>query len=473
MISKQIYHSLPYPLRVLGASVYGYYLRGWRYGFDTENRVERAIERESWSPEEWKVWREERLAYVLHRAAHKVPYYRAHWEERRRKGDQSSCERLENWPILEKEDLRQHPEAFIADDCNPSLMFHKTTSGTTGKPVQVWKSRETVKTWYALFEARWRYWSGVSRHDRWANIGGHLVAEVESTNPPFWVWNAGLNQLYMSSYHLSPDLIPAYLEALREYDIKYLWGYSSSLYALARTANRNNEKVPMQVAITNAEPLMDHQRKAISEAFQCPVIETYGQVEGVTAASECERGTMHLWSEVGMLEVVGRNGDPVAQGETGEFVSTGLLNADTPLIRYRLGDRGALGEASCACDRTLPVLKTIEGRTDDVLIMPDGRQVGRLDPVFKSDLPIREAQIIQHTIHEVSIRFVPDPTCREEDMRELVHRLQKRVGPDVDIKLQKVNRIPRTANGKFRSVISNVDKNEVDNITVSMHDARE
>jgi len=71
----KVYHRLPYPLRVLAASVRGYYLRWWRYGPETERLVEEALERETRSPQQWKVWQEERLAYVLHRARHKVPYY--------------------------------------------------------------------------------------------------------------------------------------------------------------------------------------------------------------------------------------------------------------------------------------------------------------------------------------------------------------------------------------------------------------
>jgi phenylacetate-CoA ligase len=457
---KDIYHGLPYPLKVVGTSMYGYYLRGWRYGFDTPELVEQALERESWSTQQWKDWREERLAYVLHRAANRVPYYREHWRRRRRNGDQSSYEQLENWPILDKETLRRNPKAFIADDCNPSLMFREKTSGTTGTPIQVWMSRKTVKEWYAVFEARCRIWNGVSKHDRWANVGGRLVAEVEDKNPPFWVWNKGLNQIYMSSYHLSPDLIPAYLDALREYDIKYLWGYSSSLHALARTAIRNNERIPMKVALTNAEPLMTHQREAISKAFQCPTVETYGQAERVAAASECKEGRMHLWPEVGVLEVIDRNEEAVAAGKTGEFLCTGLLNTDTPLIRYRIGDRGAVAKKSsmpCKCGRTLPVLKGVEGRTDDVLVMPDGRRVGRLDPVFKSDLPIREAQIVQHTVHEVEVKYVPGSDFEEGNANELANRLRDRVGSDVEVGLRKVDGIPRTENGKFRAVISKVE----------------
>ncbi|MGQ9632607.1 MAG: hypothetical protein ACUVXI_20175, partial [bacterium] len=70
-----LYRHLPYPLRVLAVSALGYYLRWWRYGPETERLVEEALERETWSPERWKAWQGERLARVLHRARHRVPYY--------------------------------------------------------------------------------------------------------------------------------------------------------------------------------------------------------------------------------------------------------------------------------------------------------------------------------------------------------------------------------------------------------------
>ncbi len=230
----QIYHKLPYPMRVVAASMRGYYLDSWRYGFETERLIDEALERESWSAERWKIWQEGRLAYVLHRAASKVPYYREQWAERRRNGETASWEYLENWPILEKETLRSNQKAFIADDCSIRHMFHEHTSGTTGKSLDLWWSKKTVRKWYALCEARWRKWYGVSRYDRWAILGGQLVTPIEQRRPPYWVWNAALNQLYMSSYHLAPDLIPAYLDALVQHNVHYLWGYTSSLYALAQ-----------------------------------------------------------------------------------------------------------------------------------------------------------------------------------------------------------------------------------------------
>src|SRR5687767_10580476 len=112
----RIYRHLPGPLRSVAASLHGLYLCSWRYGPEAERLVEEALERQTWNPKQWKTWQEERLAYVLHRAATRVPYYREQWAARRRRGDRASWQYIENWPVLKKEPLRQNPTAFVADD---------------------------------------------------------------------------------------------------------------------------------------------------------------------------------------------------------------------------------------------------------------------------------------------------------------------------------------------------------------------
>src|SRR5690606_8477381 len=112
----KFYHQLPPSARDIVASIRGYYLRSWRYGPETEHWATEAHEREYWSAEKWKAYREERLASVLHRAATQVPYYRDQWAERRRQGDKASWDYLENWPILEKDVLRADALRFLADD---------------------------------------------------------------------------------------------------------------------------------------------------------------------------------------------------------------------------------------------------------------------------------------------------------------------------------------------------------------------
>jgi phenylacetate-CoA ligase len=96
-------------------------------------------------------------------------------------------------------------------------MYHDHTSGTTGSALNLWAKAESVKYWYALNEARCRRWYCVTRSDRWAILGGQLIVPFGQRRPPFWVWNAGMNQLYMSSYHLAPELTKSYLDALVKY----------------------------------------------------------------------------------------------------------------------------------------------------------------------------------------------------------------------------------------------------------------
>ena len=456
----RIYHKLPYPAKMLAAGARGRYLNRWRYSAATEPMVAEYLAHDGWSDEQWRVWREERLAFVLRRAAEDVPYYREQWARRRTAGDRASVEYLENWPVLGKEALRAAPRAFLADDCDPGAMFYEHTSGTTGKPLHIWLSRETVQAWFALFEARARRWYGVDRHDRWAILGGQLVAPVERDRPPFWVWNMGLNQLYLSTYHLAPENIAAYVAAIEKHEIRYLLGYPSALYRLARELLDQGLDAPrLQVAIGNAEPLLDHQREAITAAFDCPARETYGMAEIAAAAGDCELGRLHVWPEAGYIEIFADTaGEVVPVGQSGRLVATGLMNADMPLIRYETGDRATMAVEGCACGRALPVLQAIEGRVDDVVVTRDGRHIGRLDPVFKADLPIVEAQIIQESLDRFRVLYVPTATYTEADGASLVQRIHDRTGDDMRVILEAVEAVPRTANGKFRAVISRVGR---------------
>jgi phenylacetate-CoA ligase len=181
----------------------------------------------------------------------------------------------------------------------------------------------------------------------------------------------------------------------------------------------------------------------------------------VAAASECSHETLHLWPEAGILEILRDDADEAApDGVAGRVVGTGLLNPDMPLVRYEVGDRAArLPTASrCPCGRSLPRLASVEGRLDDMVVTPDGARVGRLDPVFKEDLAVREAQIVQERIDLLRVRVVPAPGWSARDRDIIIERIRDRVGRRMEVCVEEVPCLERTPAGKLRAVVSHLPR---------------
>jgi phenylacetate-CoA ligase len=190
--------------------------------------------------------------------------------------------------------------------------------------------------------------------------------------------------------------------------------------------------------------------------------------EIVTAAGECEAGTLHLWPEVGLVEVID-DANQTKDTEPSELVATGLLNADMPLIRYRVGDRltTTSSDEHCECGRSLPIIRTILGRIEDVLYTRDGRQVfqagGFLDlaEALTGIAPaVIESQLVQETVDQIRIRYVPAADFRKDHAKALVAAVRALIGDKrLIVMLEETERIERHG-GKMRAVICKVDPSD-------------
>ena len=151
LISKA-YRALPPVGRNFVASIHGLRLRRWRYGSETDVLVKEAIERETWTREQWSAWRHVQLKRMLHHAATSVPFYRDFWKTRPGANPGGAFLKLSNWPVLKKESVRKNPEAFLSETFRKDLRI-ENTSGTTGTPLKLWHNRTVARSWYALTEA--------------------------------------------------------------------------------------------------------------------------------------------------------------------------------------------------------------------------------------------------------------------------------------------------------------------------------
>jgi phenylacetate-CoA ligase len=380
-----------------------------------------------------------------------VPFYRA-----RALGERTftSLDRLRDYPILTKDDVKAAGRALVSQRTSGSLVeIH--TGGTTGKPLTIFCDRHTLQLSYAFF-GRLREWAGIPNRGRVATFAGRRVVPA-AAGAPFWRHNLSARTLLFSSYHISPATVDQYLEALGRFKPDLIDSYPSSLHPLAtRMLERNVSSIRPRGIVTSSETLFAEVRRDLEAAFGCRVTDYYGAAEMAAFVGQCEKGRYHVNPEYGVVEVL-RDGEPVRPGESGEIVATGFINPVMPLIRYATGDLAVMAEPGCECGRHFPVLDRVEGRMDDVIVTPDGRRVGRLDPIFKAVSSLFETQIVQDRPDHVRVEVVVRGPFPQSEERVLLEELRARLGNRMTIDIERVSVIERTGRGKLRTVVNLVE----------------
>ncbi len=290
-----------------------------------------------------------------------------------------------------------------------------------------------------------------------ATFSGRMAEPDPESKGPYYRYNAAEQQVYFSAFHLRHDTAQSYVDALHKHKVQWMTGYAVSYYLLAKFIMDQKIQVPpLKAIITTSEKLTPEMRRVMEEAYHCRVYEEYSTVENALFASECEQGRLHVSPDVGIVEILRPDGSPCEAGEVGEVVTTCLMRTYQPLVRFRLGDLAAWDPQPCLCGRDMPVIQEVVGRIEDVVTGPDGRKMVRFHGIFVDQPNVVEGQIIQETLSTILVKVVPTANFNGDDVQEIIHRVQQRMGYEVHVQVECVNEIPRTASGKFQAVISKV-----------------
>lgn len=462
--AKALYAHLPSALQEAAISAAGIRYRRDRLGPGFEEYVAAFRERDSWSAEQMNRFVERRLRELLTFAFGNVPYYRDRWSGAGIEVGDLERFTVADLPLLPstpKDDVRRDPEALCILNRGRGRILRSQTSGSTGTPTTVYVTARNMRQITASREARSYGWAGVSIRMPRSTIGARMVVPQKEARGPFHRYNRVEKQVYFSAFHISPANVARYVEAFNRYRPQVLTGLAHSHYLLARLMLEKGTPLDYRprAAILGSERLTKRMRQAIEAAFRTKVFEEYGAVENCVLATECERGSLHVSPDFGVLEIVDDVGNPVPPGEPGRLVCTALLKRIQPLIRYEIGDLGAWATDSCPCGRDhMPVLQGIVGRESDVIHTRDGRRIATGDEIFSGLEHVIEGQLIQEAWNRFTVRVVAAPGFGPEQERRLEHALVQRVG-DVAVDVERVAAIERTASGKFRSIISRVADN--------------
>ena len=420
------------------------------------------VKSEHWTAEQFREYQGEQLRQLLRLAFQHVPYYR---DLKRKLGcepeDFKDPEDIRLLPRLEKSQVRGKEHLFLNETFDLKKCGRGFTSGTTGTPINIFETQEAFSRRWG-FVVRLRKWAGLTdpMYPRRAQFTGRNIVPPgqNSQTQVYWRRNIPGNALLFSTTHISPETVPHYAQALRDFGPELIDGYPSALLVIARVSRRLKVDLPNPKAIiVSAETLFPEQRRELEAFFNCRVYNQYAASEPSCFWGDCEHGVMHESPEYGISEIVDSYGNPTQEGEPGEVLTTSFLNPLMVLIRYRIGDVAVKGpNALCRCGRSMPRIERIEGRMDDILFVPERGYVGRLDPVFKGLHSIIEAQIIQEDLNNIRILLVPESGYNQDLEAHLLNNLRAKLGRSVNITVETVAQIPRGPRGKFTSVISKV-----------------
>jgi phenylacetate-CoA ligase len=431
----------------------------------------------------WQFERTERLApvrlqalqmvqarEVMRHAAVSVPFYQQLWrdaglEPQHGTGaagrfdparDALTPSRYAQLPVVTRAMLQQAGDtAFSASlPADHGRMMSGETSGSTGRPL-AFRTTELTQFMWRAFTLRDHLWHRRDLRGKLAAIRWLPVARAEESN-----WGLATAELCATGPAVGLNIdhdLQTQARWLIEQAPSSLISYASNLLALARWFEAAGVRLPSLTDLRSvAEVVTAEQRAACKRAFGVPLIDSYSTKELGYLALQCPlHEHYHVQSEGVLLELLDEHDKPVPAGATGRVVITSLHNFAMPFVRYDTGDYATAGGV-CDCGRTLPVLTRIDGRSRNLMRLPDGGLRWPLcDLVLLPDVPgILQYQFVQHSVDAIEVRLVVDARFDRALESRLTQVIHGKLGHPFALSFNYLPSIARSAAGKYEDFIN-------------------
>lgn len=452
--AEKIYYKLPYQLQNIAVSLYGLKLKRDRYGKSFFDNLKSLKESEWKSKEKIEKIQNWNIIKLIHHAYKTVPFYKRWYDESGVEiSSINTIDDLPKLPILTKKLVKQHQDKLLSDKFDKGSLKQQLTSGTTGTPLSIYQTQQSLNLQWAVF---WRFRErfGMKVGDRHLMFGARLPVSQNQQKPPYWRHDYFNNRVYLSTSHISEKTVLDIVDYLNSTHFDFFTGYPSAMVNLAKLMREKDLKLlnNPKVIFSASDALLKNHEEIISEVFGAPVTEFYGNVEFAGTMSKCEHGRFHVDYEHCFVET-----QKVEDPESHEMILTGWGNEAMPFIRYKIGDYGVPGDSECDCGRKSNTFASIDGRTEDYVITPDGRKLIGMNQVFEYAENALKIQLLQKMKEEVIFRIVPGEHFSDEDKQALIREFRRRAGNEIEIKFELVNSIEKSPGGKFKAVISKID----------------
>jgi phenylacetate-CoA ligase len=363
-------------------------------------------------------------------------------------------ENIESWPLLQKEQVRNHPRAFQSR--NSWLIAKASTGGTSGAPLQLTRSLRAIVFEQACIDQMIALLGADPRSAKCAVLRTDAIKDPNDFSPPFWVEAGGGQRLIFSCSHLNAKTVGAYIAALEKFAPDVLWAYPTSLEALCLLLEQSGSKLRVPRVMSSSEVLHSPVWDLAKSTLECSLLDYYGQAERVAFAYATSPGEYRFLPGYAHVEFrkVATEGDLA----TYEIIGTSLWNLAMPLVRYATGDlirlpkswgTRELKELAFGARTFAGVL----GRDSDILLTPEGVKVTGISHFQRDVKNIMRIQVVQETQHAVIVRVLAKPEFSSRDHEALLHNVHAKLPSTMQVQIEVADKLERTALGKTPFVI--------------------
>ncbi len=383
------------------------------------------------------------LEDVLEFAVRHVPYYRQF------RGYRS----LLNFPLLTKDTIRKQMRGLVSGDLERRNWHYETSGGSTGEPVRFVQDDEYLRRVQAA-TLETKRWAGYRPGDRLLKLWGNRHSQVHAKGFKAALGRWLSNTIVLDTFCLDEQTMDQYVRIIRRFSPRLIVGFASSLHAISRHVLRRGDRLSGIGAVTStAGTLFPEMREAIEAAFGCKVFNRYGSSEvSIIAAEDGIHPGLRVAPTV-HVETVGADGRQCGQGEVGDIVVTSLANFAMPLIRFKIGDVGAITTHGGTTylekllGRTMELFRTREGK------LVDGQYFVQCMYFRDWVQNFRFRQVAYGRIVIEAVAASEAPSCELLDVESRIRRV---MGQNAEIEWRFVDDIRPLPSGKYLYTICEV-----------------
>jgi len=399
---------------------------------------------EKLSLEEAQAYQLKELQRVVNQAYNNTSFYKEKYDKTGFHPSQlKTLADLKLIPILTRDEVKNNGEKMI-DKTFKGKLYKSVTSGTTAKPLTIYRDKATAQKEYAAICYQWSR-IGYQPGDGRIEFRGILTKETT------FIQLQHERVLRVNIIEMAEDNVDAILESIKKSGYNYIHGYPGSIYKFFKLVKEKHGKFPTDIEIDAfllaSENIFDWQIELMREMIPtAKVICHYGQAEKVALGAWNNDENYHFIPSYSITEI-----------EQNNIIGTSFISDVMPLIRYEVNDAMELKAERSIGDKSLfPVVSAISGRMEDITYTTEGKSVppALVTFPFKNLKLVESCKIIQNTKTEFDV-IIQSPSNRKvlnEEITELKEKMKVIYGESATFNFSVTTKIPLTKNGKFKWV---------------------